>query len=94
MWHGAEDIRGTLKSFGFFFFRGRREVDICFGIEGVRMAGLALLEGHVNLPADCCIGLQRHWGQQRVFPPTGLLWNISLHCANICHCDWFNQQAD
>lgn len=58
---GAEDIHETLKSFGFFFFRGQREVDICFGVEGVKMALLALLEGHVNLAADRYIGLQRHW---------------------------------
>lgn len=94
MRRGAEDMRETLKSFGFFFFRGRREVDICLGVEGVKMAGLALPEGHVNLAADCCIGLQRHWGQQRVFPPTDLLWNIYLNCVNICHYDWFSKQAD
>lgn len=57
---GAEDIREALKSFGFFFFRGRKGVDICFEVEGVKMACLALPEGHVNLAADCCIGLQRH----------------------------------
>lgn len=57
---GAEDIHETLKSFG-FFFRGQREVDICFGVAGVKMVLLALLEGHVNLAADRYIGLQRHW---------------------------------
>lgn len=58
MWRGAEDIREALKSFGFFFFRWRREEDICFGVEGVKMACFALPEGHVSLAADCCIGLQ------------------------------------
>ena len=22
------------------------------------------------------------------------LWNIPLHCVNICHCEWFNKEAD
>ena len=23
-----------------------------------------------------------------------MLWNIPLHCGNICHCDWCNKEAD
>lgn len=22
------------------------------------------------------------------------MWNIPLHCVNVCHCDWFNKEAD
>lgn len=22
------------------------------------------------------------------------MWNIPSHCENICHCDWFNKEAD
>lgn len=22
------------------------------------------------------------------------VWNIPLHCANVCYCDWFNKEAD
>lgn len=23
-----------------------------------------------------------------------LLWNIPLHCVDICRCDWFNKKKD
>ena len=22
------------------------------------------------------------------------MWNITLHCVNVCCCDWFNKEAD